>query len=55
MAIVNQAQSNSNIHWIPLVRTYTGTVDQPDVVSVFLKSKKAQVKIVKIARNHFRL
>src|ERR1700722_19564757 len=46
MATVNQAQSNLSIHWIPLVRTYTGTVDQPDVVSIFLKSKKAQVKIV---------
>jgi hypothetical protein len=35
----------TNSAWIPLVKTYTGTADQPDVISIFLKSNN-EVKIV---------
>lgn len=39
---------NATNCWIPLVKPYTGTADQPDVVSIFLKSKNSnnEVKIV---------
>ena len=31
-------QATTNYQWIPIVKTYTGTKDQPDVVTVFFKS-----------------
>ena len=45
MSTTSQVQSND---WIPLVKTYTGTANQPDVVSFFFKSRHnpGQVKIV---------
>ena len=38
MASTTQTQNNTQNYWVPLVKTYTGTPDQPDVVSIFLKS-----------------
>jgi hypothetical protein len=47
MTTSNRIQTNSNNYWIPLVKTYTGTANQPDVVSIFLKSRHhPDVKIV---------
>ncbi len=48
MITINQTQTNSNSHWVPLVKTYTGTANQPDVVNVFLKSRHypGHIKIV---------
>ncbi len=47
MASTTQTQTNTQNYWVPLVKTYTGTPDQPDVVSIFLKSgeKNSTVKI----------
>jgi hypothetical protein len=48
MTTINQTQTNSHNSWIPLVKTYTGTANQPDVVSIYLKSRHypGHIKIV---------
>ena len=45
MSTTSQIQTHS--HWVPLGKTYTGTANQPDVVSIFFKSRHfpGQVKI----------
>lgn len=35
--------STTTNYWVPLVKTYTGTKDQPDVVTVFFKSDTKEV------------
>jgi hypothetical protein len=38
--MTTSVSSSSDIRWIPTVRPYTGTSDQPDVITVFLKSRE---------------
>ena len=41
--MTSTTSSTTNNYWFPLVKTYTGTKDQPDVATVFFKSDTKEV------------